>query len=165
MRKQERKKIDDFEMWCWSRILYSPWTARVTKAFVLEQPALPSWLEAFVAKHDYHIWRQSCQVEHVKFLESWSSRVVTNYPHHHMVAPLNGANSASGAIFRTTKYTVYWNVIMTQSSSWRRQALISGPCEHHFPDSHQNPLGFTPKACFLQKKIRSIRFPNFRENL
>ena len=51
---------------------------------------------------------QSCQVEHVKSLNVMNQG---GYPHHHMVAPLNGANSASGAIFRTIKYTVYANVI------------------------------------------------------
>ena len=89
------------------------------------------------------------------------------YPHHHVVAPLNGANSASGAIFRTTKYTVCANVITTQSSVWRRQALISGPCDQHFLDSHQNPLGSTTKACFFYRKLydqsnslNSVRFCN-----
>ena len=43
--------------------------------------------------------------------------------------------------------TLYANAI------WRRQALISGPCDQHFSDSHQNLLGFTPKACFLCRKI------------
>ena len=46
-----------------------------------------------------------------------------------MVMPLNGANSASRAIFLTTNHTVYANVITMQSSFWCRQALISGPCD------------------------------------
>ena len=51
-----------------------------------------------------------------------------------------------------------------QSSFWRRQALISGPCDQHFSDLHQHPLGFTPKACFFCRKIQdlsnSVRFCN-----
>ena len=69
-----------------------------------------------------------------------------------------------GAIFLTTKYTVSANVITTQSSFWRHQALISGPCDQHFSDSHQNPLKFTPKAWFFCGKIEdqsnSVRFWN-----
>ena len=83
-----------------------------------------------------------------------------------MVAPLNEANSASGAIFRTTKYTVYANVIPTQSSFWCRQALISGPCDQHLSDSHQNPLGFTKSMLFCRKieyqsnSLNSVRLRN-----
>ena len=77
----------------------------------------------------------------------------------HVVAPLNGAYSARGAIFRTTKYTVYANVITTQPSFWRHQALISGPCDQHFSDSHQNPLGFIPKARFFCRKYKIIQIP------
>ena len=82
------------------------------------------------------------------------------YPHHHTVAPLNGTNYASGAIFRTTKCTVCANVITTQSSFWRRQALISGPCDLLFSDSHQNPLEFTSKACFCGKIEDQSNSPN-----
>ena len=75
-------------------------------------------------------------------------------------------NSASRAIFRTTTYTAYANVITTQSSFWRRQALISGPCDQHFSDSHQNSFRFTPKSCFFcRKNIGSIKFSEFREIL
>ena len=85
---------------------------------------------------------QSCQVEHVKFLESINQG---GYPRLRMVAPLNGPNSASGAICRTTKYTVYANEITAESSFWRRQAQISGPCVQHFSDSHQNHAFFAEK--------------------
>ena len=90
---------------------------------------------------------------------SWVLINQSGCPHHHMVAPLYGANSASGAIFRTTKYTVYVNEITKQSSFWRRQALISSPCDQHFSDSHQNPVGFTPKACFFAEKYMITQIP------
>ena len=106
-------------------------------------------------------------------LPSWACEIYwvlinqSGYPHHHRVAPLNGPNSASGAIFQTTKYTVYANATTTQSSLWCHQALISGPCNQHFSDSPENVLGFTPKACFLCRKIEdqsnslnSVRFCN-----
>ena len=109
-----------------------------------------------------------CCVCHARCMEDGRipKDIQSGYPRHNMVAPLNGPNSASGAIFRTTIYTVYANVITTQSSFWCHQALISCPCDQHFSDSHQNPLGFTPKACFfLKKNIRLIKFPKFRESL
>ena len=63
-------------------------------------------------------------------------------------------------------YTIV-DVITTQSSFWRPQALISGPCDQHFSDSHQNPFGFTPKSCLFCSKIyeqsnslNSVRFCN-----
>ena len=44
---------------------------------------------------------------------------------------LSGASVASGVPFRTNDRRVYANVIPTQSSLWRRQALISCPCDSH----------------------------------
>jgi hypothetical protein len=37
VRKKERKKIDDFELWTWRRILRVPWTNRRTNFSVLEE--------------------------------------------------------------------------------------------------------------------------------
>ena len=70
------------------------------------------------------------------------------YRRHHMVAPLSGDSSSSGAIL--TNYAVYANVISTQSSFWCRQAQISCPCDQHLSDSQQKPLGLTQKAYFAQ---------------
>ena len=54
---------------------------------------------------------------------------------------------------------VYANIIPAQSSFWRHQVLISGPC---VSDSHQNHLAFTPKGkrAVLQKNKRSAAVNN-----
>ena len=31
MKKAEHRRIDDFELWCWKRLLRVPWTARRSK--------------------------------------------------------------------------------------------------------------------------------------
>ena len=43
-------------------------------------------------------WRPRCQVHHVEFLESRSSRLCH---HHHRVAPLSGASTPSSTLIRT----------------------------------------------------------------
>uniref|UniRef100_W5MYU0 Reverse transcriptase domain-containing protein n=1 Tax=Lepisosteus oculatus TaxID=7918 RepID=W5MYU0_LEPOC len=35
--KKDRKRMDSFELWCWRRLLWIPWTARVTNKEVLER--------------------------------------------------------------------------------------------------------------------------------
>ena len=75
--------------------------------------------------------------------------IQTGCRHHHMVAPMNDGSSSSGAIFRTNSH----------------QAHISGPRDQHLSDSHQTPLGLTPKACFLQTKISIKLFSKFWEIL
>ena len=36
MRKLERKMIDDFELWCWRRLLRVTWTDRKTRVWVID---------------------------------------------------------------------------------------------------------------------------------
>ena len=37
MKKAERQRIDDFELWCWRRLLRVPWTARISKQSILKE--------------------------------------------------------------------------------------------------------------------------------
>ncbi|XP_053117089.1 uncharacterized protein LOC128329604 isoform X3 [Hemicordylus capensis] len=37
LKKQGRKNIDTFELWCWRRLLRRPWTARKTNKWIIEQ--------------------------------------------------------------------------------------------------------------------------------
>jgi len=37
MKKAERRRIDDFELWCWRRLLRVPWTARISKQSILKE--------------------------------------------------------------------------------------------------------------------------------
>ena len=37
VKKAEHLRIDDFELWCWSRLLRVPWTARRSNPFILKE--------------------------------------------------------------------------------------------------------------------------------
>ena len=37
MKKQDRRKIDAFELWCWRRVLRVPWTAKRTNQSILDE--------------------------------------------------------------------------------------------------------------------------------
>ena len=37
MKKAERRRIDAFELWCWRRLLRSPWTARRSNQSILKE--------------------------------------------------------------------------------------------------------------------------------
>ena len=56
IKKAERRRIDDFELWCWRRLLRVPWTARksnqstlkeINPEYSLERPILKLKLEYF----------------------------------------------------------------------------------------------------------------------
>ena len=36
-KKSEHRKIDDFELWCWRRLLRVPWTARGSNKSILKE--------------------------------------------------------------------------------------------------------------------------------
>ena len=37
IRKAERQRIDDFELWCWRRLLIVPWTVRTSNQSILKE--------------------------------------------------------------------------------------------------------------------------------
>ena len=37
VKKAERRRIDAFELWCWRRLLWVPWTARISNQSILKQ--------------------------------------------------------------------------------------------------------------------------------
>ena len=37
VKKAERQRIDDFELWCWRRLLRVPWTARRSNQSILKE--------------------------------------------------------------------------------------------------------------------------------
>ena len=37
VKKGERRRIDAFELWCWSRLLRVPWTARTSNQSTLKE--------------------------------------------------------------------------------------------------------------------------------
>ena len=49
MKKAERRRINDFEVWCWRRLLRVPWTARRSNQSILK--ISPGWsLEGMMLK-------------------------------------------------------------------------------------------------------------------
>ena len=50
VKKAERRKIDDFELWCWGRLLRVPWTARRSNQSILEEISPGCSLEGLMLK-------------------------------------------------------------------------------------------------------------------
>ena len=67
IKKAERGRIDDFEMWCWRRLLRVPWTARKSKQSILKEISLGCSLEGLMLrlKHQYfgHLMRRVDSLE------------------------------------------------------------------------------------------------------
>ena len=55
MKKAERQRIDAFELWCWSRLLRVPWTARRSNQSILKEISTGISLEGMMLKlkHQY----------------------------------------------------------------------------------------------------------------
>ena len=50
VKKAERRRIDDFELWCWRRLLRVPWTARRSKQSILKEISSGISLEGMMLK-------------------------------------------------------------------------------------------------------------------
>ena len=50
VKKAERRRIDDFERWCWRRLLRVPWTARRSNQSILKQISPGCSLEGMMLK-------------------------------------------------------------------------------------------------------------------
>ena len=50
LRKAERRRIDAFELWCWSRLLRVPWTARRSNQSILKEISLGCSLKGMMLK-------------------------------------------------------------------------------------------------------------------
>ena len=48
--KDERQRIDAYELWCWRRLLRVPWTARRYKQSILKEISLEYSLEELMLK-------------------------------------------------------------------------------------------------------------------
>ena len=48
--KDEHRKIDGFELWCWRRLLRLPWTKRRSNQFILKKISLGCSLEGLMLK-------------------------------------------------------------------------------------------------------------------
>ena len=50
VKKAERRRIDAFELWCWSRLLRVPWTARRSNQSILKEISPGCSLEGMMLK-------------------------------------------------------------------------------------------------------------------
>ena len=50
VKKAERQRIDDFELWCWRRLLRVPWTARRSNQSILKEINSGCSLEGMMLK-------------------------------------------------------------------------------------------------------------------
>ena len=50
VKKDERRKIDAFELWCWRRLLRVPWTARRSNQSILKEISPEYSLEGLMLK-------------------------------------------------------------------------------------------------------------------
>ena len=50
IKKAERQRIDEFELWCWRRLLRVPWTARRSNQSILKEISAEYSLEALMLK-------------------------------------------------------------------------------------------------------------------
>ena len=50
MKKAERRRIGDFELWCWRRLLRVPWTARRSNQYILKEISPGISLEGMMLK-------------------------------------------------------------------------------------------------------------------
>ena len=50
MKKAEGQRIDDFELWCWRRLLRVPWTARESNQYILKEISPECSLEGLMLK-------------------------------------------------------------------------------------------------------------------
>ena len=50
VKKAERQRIDDFELWCWRRLLRLPWTARKSNQSILKETSPGCSLEGLILR-------------------------------------------------------------------------------------------------------------------
>ena len=50
IKKAERRRIDAFELWCWRRLLRTPWTARISNQSILKEISPGCSLEGLMLK-------------------------------------------------------------------------------------------------------------------
>ena len=78
IKKAERRRIDAFELWCWSRLLRVPWTARRSNQSILKEISLEYSLEGLMLKlklqHFGHLMRRTDSFEKTLMLGKIESR-------------------------------------------------------------------------------------------
>ena len=67
IKKAEHQRIDDFELWCWGRLLRVPWTARRSNQSILKEISPECSLKGLMLKlkHQYfgHLMQRTDSLE------------------------------------------------------------------------------------------------------
>ena len=56
IKKAEYRRIDDFELWCWRRLLRVPWTARRSNQSILKEISPEFSLEGLMLKLEFQFF-------------------------------------------------------------------------------------------------------------
>ena len=56
VKKAEHRRIDSFELWCWRRLLWVPWTARRSNKSILKEISPEYSLEGLMLKLKLQYW-------------------------------------------------------------------------------------------------------------
>ena len=72
LKKAECRRIDDFELWCWRRLLRVPWTASTSNQSILKEISPGISLEGMMLKLKLQYFGHSCEeLTHWKRLWCW----------------------------------------------------------------------------------------------
>ena len=75
IKKDERQRIDAFELWCWRRLLRVPWTARRSNQFILKEISPEYSLGGLMLKlklqHLGHLMQKADSLEKTLMLQDW----------------------------------------------------------------------------------------------
>ena len=78
IKKVERRRIDDFELWCWRRLLRVPWTSRRSNQFILKEISPGCSLKGLMLKlklqYFGHLMRRANSFEKTLMLGRTESR-------------------------------------------------------------------------------------------
>ena len=72
VKKAEQRRIDAFELWCWTRLFRVPWTARRSNQSILKEISPGCSLEGMMLKLKLQYFGTSCEeLTHWKRLWCW----------------------------------------------------------------------------------------------
>ena len=76
IKKAEHQRIDDFELWCWRRLLRVPWTARRSTQSILKEIGPEYSLEELMLKLQYfgHLMKSTDSLEKILILAKIKDR-------------------------------------------------------------------------------------------
>ena len=78
VKKAECQRIDDFELWCWKRLLRAPWTARNSNQSILKEISPGYSLEGLMFKlklqYSGHLMRRADSFEKTLMLGKMEGR-------------------------------------------------------------------------------------------